>query len=98
MIKKNYSKTGEVCRATFQYTPQGEAQSVHLCGDFNDWSEDATPLKRRKAGYFSATVSLDAGSQYRFRYLIDGERWENDEAADAYSPNDFGTTDSLVEV
>jgi len=33
-----------------------------------------------------------------FRYLVDGERWENDWAADAYVPNPFGGEDSVVEV
>jgi hypothetical protein len=28
--------------------------------------------------------------------LLDGERWENDWAADGYAPNNFGTEDSVV--
>ncbi len=31
-----------------------------------------------KNGDFSATLSLEAGKSYRFRYLLDGKRWEND--------------------
>jgi hypothetical protein len=27
---------------------------------------------------------------------VDGERWENDWAADAYAPNAFGTEDSVA--
>jgi hypothetical protein len=41
---------------------------------------------------------LEAGQQYRFRYLVDGERWENDWAADAYLPNAYGGEDSVVTV
>ena len=44
------------------------------------------------------TVSLDAGRAYRFRYLLDGQRWDNDWAADAYQPNDFGGDDSVVDL
>ena len=44
------------------------------------------------------TVDLDAGRAYRFRYLIDGQRWDNDWAADAYVPNDFGGDDSVVDL
>jgi hypothetical protein len=51
-----------------------------------------------KDGSFSVTISLKPGSSYRFRYLLDGERWENDWAADSYIPNDYGGEDSLVEV
>ena len=55
-------------------------------------------MKRRKDGSFSQTISLKPGQQYRFRYVLDGKRWENDWAADAYLPNPFGTEDSVVEV
>jgi hypothetical protein len=29
---------------------------------------------------------------------IEGERWENDWEADAYTPNEYGKDDSVVEV
>ena len=44
------------------------------------------------------TVDLDAGRAYRFRYLLDGQRWDNDWAADAYVRNDFGGDDSVVDL
>ena len=50
------------------------------------------------SGRFSATVSLPKGRQYRYRFLVDDERWENDWAADTYVPNVFGTDDSVVEL
>jgi hypothetical protein len=34
--------------------------------------------------------------EYKFRYLIDDSRWENDWNADRYIPNSFGSEDSLV--
>ena len=49
-------------------------------------------------GSFSLTVSLKPGKAYRFCYLLDGEKWENDWAADEYIPNVFGTEDSIVTV
>ena len=33
-----------------------------------------------------------------YRYLVDGERWENDWAADTYAPNDYGGDDSVVDL
>jgi 1,4-alpha-glucan branching enzyme len=53
-------------------------------------------MKRRKDGSYSTTISLKPGSSYRFRYLLDEERWENDWSADQYTPNEFGTDDSVV--
>ena len=98
MIKKAYTKTGQSCRVTFAVPPEVKAKKVALCGEFNDWDRKSHILKRRKDGSFSLTVSLPTGRHYRFRYFVDGERWENDYAADEYSPNAFGSDDSIVKV
>lgn len=96
MLKKTKSKNGKTYRVTFSVPAEVQAENVYLCGEFNAWSESSHPLKRRKDGSFSTTVTLDAGCDYRFRYLLDGERWENDWEADAYLANDFGSEDSVV--
>jgi hypothetical protein len=44
---------------------------------------------------FSVQLTLAAGT-HRFRYLLDGVRWENDWEADDYEPNDFGGDDSVL--
>ena len=49
-----------------------------MCGDWNDWSAGADVMRRDAEGGFSVTVDLDAGRAYRFRYLLDGQRWDND--------------------
>lgn len=95
MLKKNYSKTGSSCRVTFKLHDV-EADEVVLLGEFNEWDPESHPLKKRKDGSFSTTLSLDAEKEYRFRYLLDGERWENDEEADELRPNRFGTADGVL--
>lgn len=96
MVKKNFSKTRRKCRVTFGLPPEVDAKKASLCGEFNEWKPRADLMKRRKDGRFSITISLPAGRSYRFKYLLDGRRWENDWSADAYVPNGFGTEDSLV--
>ncbi len=100
MIKKSYTKTGKKCRVTFKLSPTdiSEAEQIDLLGDFNDWSPEAMPMKRRKDGTFSTTQSLESGRDYRFRYLVDGRRWVSDETADGLVPNRFGDLDSLVDL
>lgn len=98
MLRKSYSKTSRSCRVTFDFTPKGNANTVSLCGEFNEWNPRAQPLKQRKDGRFSTTISLQAGRNYRFKYLVDGRHWENDWGADAYTPNCYGMEDSLVNV
>jgi hypothetical protein len=73
------------------------AQSAALLGDFNLWSPAAHPLERASDGTLGVTVALEPGD-YRFRYLVDGERWINDESADGLVPNLFGTADSIVAI
>lgn len=98
MLKKSYSKTGKSCRVTFKTDVLEEAKNVSLLGDFNEWDPKTHCLKPRKDGSFSLTVSLDAGKDYRFRYLVDGSNWTNETEADKLVPNQFGSRDSLITV
>lgn len=99
MLKKNYTKTGKFCRVTFKYQPEIEAKSIQLMGDFNEWGEKKKHmLKRCKDGSFSLTISLPANSDYRFRYFCDDNQWRNDEEADGYERNSFGSQNAILSV
>ena len=98
MPKKKYTKTGRSCRVTFELPAGVNAQEACLCGDFNEWNQDSHPMKRRKDGSFTLTISLKPGKQYRYRFFLDGERWENDWAAEAYLLNEHGSEDSVVNI
>jgi len=74
-----------------------DADSVALCGDFNDWSAEATALERGDDGTWQVAIPLEPGRSYRYRYLLDGERWENGQA-DRYEPNPYGSVDSVIVV
>jgi 1,4-alpha-glucan branching enzyme len=98
MPKKEYTKTGRSCRVTFDLPVEVKAHKACLCGDFNDWDRSSHPMKRRKDGSFHLTISLKPGQQYRYRFFLDDERWENDWTAEAYLLNDYGEEDSLVTI
>lgn len=97
---KRYLKRQPACRVTFRLPGKAapEAAQVNLVGDFNNWDCRSLPMKRLKSGDFTLTLPLQKDRSYRFRYLIDGENWENDWSADRYEANCFGTEDSVVEV
>ena len=99
-IEKKYAKDRSVCKVTFTLPKEAafEAQSVCLMGEFNNWAQDAHPLKQLKSGDFAVTVELEPGRSYRFRYIIDGWKYENDWGADRYEPNPYGGEDSVVDV
>jgi 1,4-alpha-glucan branching enzyme len=92
---RNGARTAHV---TFVLPAAVGARSVTVCGDFNDWSETAAPLVRHDDGSFSTTLELPVGRRWHFRYLLDGERWENDWAADDYEPNVYGGMDSVLDL
>lgn len=96
MLTKNYSKNGTSCRVTFKIPAEIGAESAVVLGEFNGWDKTSNPLIKRKDGSLSTTVSLKSDQTYRFRYLLDGKRWENDLQSDELAPNQFGTYDGIL--
>ncbi len=101
MLKKKYLKSRKISKVTFEVPVQelpveDEDAAVHLLGDFNDWDPSATPMKYLKKGVFQAVIELEPGRDYQFRYLINGDTWCNDWAADDYVVGDYGTDNSVV--
>ena len=96
MPKKTMLKDGSKAKVTFEL--KVEAGGVSLAGDFNGWDEHGTTLVRRKDGRFSTTLTLPTGQAYRYRYLVDGDQWENDGDADRYEPNGHGSEDCVIDL
>jgi hypothetical protein len=90
--------TARTVDVTFTLPAEVDAETVALCGDFNGWSADEIRLERAGDGTWRATVALEPGRSYRYRYLLDGERWENAWQADRYVQNPYGSVDSVVVV
>ena len=77
---------------TFQITAPG-AQSVAIAGTFNSWSPQPM-LKDGDTWTFSLPL---LPGRYEYRFVIDNQ-WTNDANAHETVPNDFGTTNSVVEL
>ncbi len=89
---------GKKMLVTFSMPAMDGVESLHVCGDFNDWSETGAPLSRKADGSWSVELTLEVGQSYRFRYRDNLGRWHNDPGADAYVPNDFGTENSVLDL
>jgi hypothetical protein len=87
---------GSPVNVTFTLPAEVQADSVVLCGEFNLWSVEDIQLARGSDGTWRAVVALESGRSYRYRYLLDGERWENAWQADRYVPNPHGSVDSVI--
>ncbi len=60
---------------------------VSVVGEFNDWDPAALPLEVRDDGTRAATVVLDAGRSYAFRYRGADGRWYDEETSDGVVPD-----------
>lgn len=99
-LEKKYLKSKPICKVKF-VAPEPLAESaktIYLAGDFNDWKYEATKLRRQKDGRFATTLDLETGNEYEYRFVLDGEVWENDYSADKYVPNSIGVENSVVVV
>jgi hypothetical protein len=94
---KKYLTNGN-CKVTFRLPKEAapDAREIAIVGDFNEWDQRQVFMTQMKNGDFKATLEIPAGREYRFRYFIDGTRWENDWQADKYLPNDYGGDDSVL--
>jgi 1,4-alpha-glucan branching enzyme len=96
MIEKESLGNGHV-RVTFRVSQEIWADSIALVGEFNDWDPHSLPLHQCRGDEgWSVTIELEAGRTYRFRYVVDGEEWMDDDHCDGYELNVYATSDSVV--
>lgn len=93
MLKKRFFKTKDECEVTFEVKAD-EAQEVFLVSEVNNWEPIA--MKQVRRGPFRTRVRMPKNGEFQFRYLVDNETWINDEAADAYWPNEYGSDNSVI--
>ncbi|WP_346236101.1 helix-hairpin-helix domain-containing protein [Niabella insulamsoli] len=78
----------------------GSATSVVLLGDFNDWNLDkGIELSVQADGSLAASVALEPGKTYEYRFLLSNGTWINDWNAQQYVHNQvFGVENSVITV
>ena len=101
MIKKKYLKNKGLCKVTFSLPLEAvqKGQEIRVVGDFNDWNwENGLKMKAAKTAY-QASVDLEAGKEYEFRYQMGDGQWANDPEADGYAPSPYeGVHNCVVSV
>jgi 1,4-alpha-glucan branching enzyme len=96
MIHKQRSYGDDVVLVTFELPTIVGGERVHLVGDMNAWNQNDMPMHRNGNDTWQITLPLQTGRDFQFRYLVDGQRWYNDWAADSYAPNPYGGKNSVV--
>lgn len=99
MIHKEPGSIGGQARVTFELPATVWAGQISLVGEFNNWDGQVTPMiQDRLDESWRATVDLEPGRRYRFRYLVDGDTWLTDRQADGCAANPTGCYDSVVDL
>ena len=98
-LKKQYLKSKPVCKVTFLMNKEiaAGASKVELLGEFNNWNTaEPVNMKKLKDGSFKVIIDLPSEKEYQFKYLLDGEKWINDENADKYVNNGIDAEENSV--
>lgn len=74
-----------------------DAESVYLCGDFNDWSPAGLPMIRRGEGRLWEKRLMLPPGRYEYKFIVDGV-WRHNPDASQNIANEFGSFNSVVEV
>lgn len=83
--------------AIFRYANKG-ARTVHLVGDFNDWSPTADPLTDDNGdGEWSLFYPMAPG-RYAYKFVVDTTRWIPDPTNSNHEPDGFDGRNSIVVV
>ena len=106
-LKKQFLKSKDVCKVTFRIGKNecpGSDQAVlvglpdgHTVDQDLDFGHVREAVHRQHPDEVApAALERDPGRAYQFRYLLDGERWQNDWEADGYSPSAFPPEENSV--
>jgi 1,4-alpha-glucan branching enzyme len=71
------------------------ADFVEVAGDFSAWAPIA--MAHDSEGGFVLDLQLEAGRRWRYRFLLDGERWMNDPEASQFVDGPNGSAASVLE-
>lgn len=74
------------------------AKSVALAGDFNEWITTATPYEKNDDGVWRAQIELLPPGRYRYKLVVNGERWIEDPANTMKEPDEYGGLNSILHI
>jgi 1,4-alpha-glucan branching enzyme len=94
MLQKTFTPKRTVCKVKFSIPADWATESAALCGDFNNWDTSSHKMVK-KNGSWNIELRLQPSKTYQFKYLCDAD-WKNDDQADQYLENDFGTVNSVL--
>lgn len=77
---------------------RAEAETVELVGDFNGWLPGITPLDEVENNLWRVEVSGTEPGIYRYKFLLDGDRWVDDPENPHREWDGYGGLNAVVRV
>jgi 1,4-alpha-glucan branching enzyme len=75
-----------------------DARTVHLVGDFNDWTPTADPMSDDNAdGEWTLFYPLGPGT-YAYKFVVDGRNWIPDPWNPLSEPDGFNGRNSIIKL
>ncbi|MGH9929378.1 MAG: alpha/beta fold hydrolase, partial [Pyrinomonadaceae bacterium] len=90
------SAEAQTANVTFRLKDHPNAKTVALAGTFNNWSTQSTPMTRKGADW-SVSINL-APNTYRYKLVVDGDRWTVDPANPQTEDDGSGHINSVIVV
>lgn len=84
-------------RLEFSYH-NDRAESVALAGDFNGWIATTTSYGKSDDGVWRAQIDLLPPGRYRYKLIINGDRWIEDPANAMKEPDEYGGFNSILHI
>lgn len=99
MVKKQFVKSRNVAKVTFEVPADVAADGVELIADFTDWNPVA--FGRLKNGRWKLVQELEPGRRYQYRYRLlkdGGVAYSNEAESDGVVGNGLGSENALLSV
>lgn len=74
------------------------ATSVSVTGSFDGWRSGGTPMRREADGEWRLSLPAPPPGSYRYKFVVDGERWLSDPSHARREPDPYGGFDSILQI
>ncbi len=95
MIKRQ-TTSDDMVKVTFALPADEVAAATSVVGTFNNWDPAKGKMVKRANGTVSATVTLEKGQKYQFRYYVAGGEWLNESDADGFVRSEHGSQNCVL--
>lgn len=74
------------------------AEGVCLAGDFNEWNQSEKPFVQQENGAWRVELALPPPGRYRYKFVIDRNRWIEDPSNGLKEPDQYGGFNSIIQI